>query len=173
MDKYEKEHGITPEILSRGQKWPTPTAKDEASSGDAGPNRHKGTTLTDAATKHWLTPRSLTGGGDLQAVALDWPSPGANDAKGSAQKGQRRGQLDEAAEQKFPSSRPVQETTKLGNESSPSPRTSRRRLNPAFTCWLMNFPWWWTRAERISFAAREMASYRSRLRQRLRSFFGE
>lgn len=30
-----------------------------------------------------------------------WPTPGANDQKGSAEPGQRRGQLDEAAEQKW------------------------------------------------------------------------
>jgi len=35
----------------------------------------------------------------LGAVGNHWPTPGANDQKGSAKEGQRRGQLDEAAEQ--------------------------------------------------------------------------
>jgi hypothetical protein len=43
-----------------------------------------------------------SGGGDLQAAAMQWPTPGANDHKDSAREGQRRGQLDEAAEQLWP-----------------------------------------------------------------------
>ena len=41
---------------------------------------------------------------DTHTVATgssSWPTPGANDYKGSSRVGQRRGQLDEAAEQKF------------------------------------------------------------------------
>lgn len=37
----------------------------------------------------------------LDQQARNWPTPGANDHKGSAKEGQRRGQLDEATEQKF------------------------------------------------------------------------
>ena len=66
----------------------------------------------------------------------------------------------------------VQAITKNGAESSPSPPTLRPRLNPAFVCALMGWPWWWTRAERISFGARETASWLSRQRALLRSFFG-
>ena len=61
--------------------------------------------------------------------------------------------------------------TKTHGETSPS--TSRRRLNPAFVCWLMGLNWWWTRAEPISFAAAEMESYRSRQRWHLLNFFDE
>jgi hypothetical protein len=47
--------------------------------------------------------RERTGAGarNLYEEAPTWPTPGANDDKGSAQIGQRRGQLDEAAEQKW------------------------------------------------------------------------
>jgi hypothetical protein len=48
-----------------------------------------------------------------------------------------------------------------------SPLTSGRRLNPAFVSWLMGAPWWWTKAEPISFGAREMRSYRFALLSRL------
>jgi hypothetical protein len=37
----------------------------------------------------------------LGRATKDWPTPGANDHKGSAAAGQRRGQLDEASEQKW------------------------------------------------------------------------
>jgi hypothetical protein len=38
----------------------------------------------------------------LPNQATHWPTPGANDHKGSAREGQRRGQLDEAVEQLWP-----------------------------------------------------------------------
>lgn len=70
---------------------------------------------------------------------------------------------------KSESSLPVAATSTAGVELSPTEATTseRRRLNPAFVCWLMGWPWWWTRAERINFAAREMASYRARLARHL------
>jgi DNA (cytosine-5)-methyltransferase 1 len=52
-------------------------------------------------------------------------------------------------------------------------RTSRPRLNPAFACWLMGWPWWWTNPAPISFAPSEMALYRSRLQQHLCNLLGE
>ena len=54
-----------------------------------------------------------------------------------------------------------------GPASSKGTRISRPRLNPAFVCFLMNWPWWWTRTEPMPFAAREMESYL--LKQRLLS----
>ena len=103
-----------------------------------------------------------------------WPTPGANDHKGSAREGQRRGQLDEAAEQLWQtptagtggkinrskersgefliegqataltSSLQAQPTSTLGGESSPIDPTLRPRLNPAFVEWLMGLPAAWT-----------------------------
>lgn len=67
--------------------WPTATAGDSKASGSADygteSGRHSGTTLTDAGRM--------------------WPTPDTGCHKGSSQIGQRRGQLDEAAEQKFAS----------------------------------------------------------------------
>ena len=57
-----------------------------------------------------------------------------------------------------------------GQELSPPARTLRPRLNPAFACWLMGWPTWWTHPAPISFAASEMALWRSKLRSHLRSF---
>lgn len=67
----------------------------------------------------------------------------------------------------------LQDQTPTGQQSSSNGRTSRPRLNPAFVCWLMSWPWWWTRAERISFARQEMESYRRRQLRLLSSFFGD
>lgn len=54
-----------------------------------------------------------------------------------------------------------------------SPKPSGRRLNPAFVCWLMGSPWWWTRAEPISFGAAETELWRCKLQSRLLSLCGE
>lgn len=93
---------------SRGA-WPTATAGDANSSGSAGystaSGRSAGTTLTDAT------------------VRFPWPTPGANDFKGSYRPGQRRGQLDEATE----------------NEPQ------AQALNPDWVEALMGFPAGWTR----------------------------
>jgi len=59
-----------------------------------------------------------------------------------------------------------------GREFSPAVRTSPPRLNPAFVFWLMGMPWWWGNPEPISFAQREMESFRCRLRQQLSSLCG-
>jgi hypothetical protein len=60
-----------------------------------------------------------------------------------------------------------------GPESSQGGPTSRRRLNPAFGCWLMGWPCWWTNPAITSCAKSEMESYRFALRSQLSSLLGE
>lgn len=62
--------------------------------------------------------------------------------------------------------RPDQATGANGRKS---PSTSGLRLNPAFDCWLIDWPWWWTNPAMISFAAVEMESFLSRQRSHLAS----
>lgn len=58
-----------------------------------------------------------------------------------------------------------------GSALSPTSRASsvlgRRRLNPAFVCWLMGSPLWLTNSGVNNYMQSAMASYRSQLRQRL------
>jgi len=141
----------------------------------------------DRAT-NWKTPHGMAnvdrngksggaGGGEFAKQANNWKTPDANCMKGSAQPGQRLGQLDEQAEQlwRTPSdptkrggSQPVekrlagghtvnledqaehpqgQKNTNAGAQSSPKPRGSRPRLNVVFVEWLMGFPFLWTRTD--------------------------
>ena len=72
---------------------------------------------------------------------------------------------------KFVFSRPDQAAPN-GETSSETPRTSPRRLNPAFVCWLMGWPWWWMNPGRISFAEAEMELFRFRLQQHLCALLG-
>lgn len=60
-----------------------------------------------------------------------------------------------------------------GEESSQSDPTLRRRLNPAFGCWLMGLPPWWTSPAITSSVRSEMAVYRFKLRSRLASLLDE
>lgn len=93
---------------------------------------------------------------DLNSYAANWPTATANDHKGSSQPGQRRGQLREAAEQKYSVGRQAQEES--GGELQ---KGSTRRLNPGFVEWLMGFPSGW-----ISFERWGMESFPSRQRPR-------
>lgn len=59
---------------------------------------------------------------DLQTQADAWPSPGANDYKGSNREGQRRGQLDEAAEQKWPTPQATDDRNSSNQRGEPNLR---------------------------------------------------
>lgn len=107
--------------------------------------------------------------------SLSWPTPNARDYKGSDLESRHGGaSLSHFAEtgERCHSS-PQGPTTAPGTESPKPPRTSHPRLNPAFVCWLMGSPFWWTRAEQTSCASAEMGSWLSRARQLLRSLTGD
>lgn len=64
-----------------------------------------------------------------------------------------------------------------GAELSPTTRPEhvlgRQRLNPAFGCWLMGWPFWWTNPGITNSVKSEMVSYRFALRSHLSSLLGE
>lgn len=163
------------------KNWQTPTTMDSEQAGGKGrkARRNKSTLSLDAEL--WATPRSKEGnedyakldrsrtGLDLKTQSALWPSPQARDERSGEAKadyGNSR-PLNEAV---LSFSLPVLDQTS-GRPLSPTRRILRRRLNPAFVCWLMGWPMWWTRAEPISFAAQETGLWRSRLRLLLRSYF--
>lgn len=65
-------------------------------------------------------------------------------------------------------SRPAPPTTPHGSESSPSGQNSRRRLNPAFGCWLMALPFWWTNIAWTNSEQSAMDAWLSKARRHLR-----
>ena len=112
----------------------------------------------------------------LTGQAQQWPTPASRDYRTpNSQSLQERGQgskgeqLTNFVEHHF--SHPVLSTL----DGRPLPTTDRtllRRLNPAFACWLMGWPIWWTNPALTSCVRLEMASYRCRLQLHLSSLCG-
>lgn len=144
------------DLQTQTQQWPTPNCPaphDSEQTAGAGrqPREGCGKMLQDVATRDWMTPQ-----------ARDYKS----------------GESPSSTEELYgttgpPLSHQVLRTPMPGEPSSSSAPTSRPRLNPAFVCWLMGWPWFWTRAEPTSFAARETESWRTRLQLHLCCLLGE
>lgn len=113
-------------------------------------------TLTDQA-QQWPTPASR-----------DYRTPNSQESQES-RKHTGGEQLPNFVEHHF--SHPVLSTLD-GRPLSPTDRTLPRRLNPAFVCWLMGWPIWWTNPALTSCAKSEMALYRCRLQWHLSSLCG-
>lgn len=175
--------------------WPTPRTDEHGQMN----SQDNGVALSRMA-ETWPTPRAITGGaesaerkqelgrtesggGDLQAAAENWPTPGAGDDRGpnpswakAAERHAKNGVNKQMGLRDFAVSSPqVRAISVSGGELSPTDLQTflRRRLNPAFVCWLMGWPWWWTNPVRISFARQAMESYLSRLRTLLASLLVE
>jgi hypothetical protein len=176
--------GVGGEFAKQANQWATPRAEQGASH-----IKTQGGESVATQAEMWQTPatdsfRSRGGdrkdemGLDQQARSANWPTPNVSDVKTAAgctdeyrarhlsRMGPTGVKVSEAS-LNFPSSRPDPPTPKDGSDSSPTTPGSRRRLNPAFGCLLMAWPWWWTQTEPISFAQSAMAAYRSRLRRHL------
>lgn len=119
--------GAAGEFAKQATEWPTPTGWEQAENPETWAARRAaekerglagngfGVPLDMAATM-WRSPDAPGQGGPrnrqdsagdghqltIAEQAEHWPTPGANDHKGSAQMGQQRRQLSEATEQKWP-----------------------------------------------------------------------
>ena len=149
---------------------------------------HPGDPILPGQAAQWATPNAHDGHrpspdlhstqhGNLSRSASLWPTPAARDHKGanSAEHatitGGGRKHMDQLANF-VAHSRPVQSILD-GRELSPTTRILRRRLNPAFGCWLMGWPIWWTSPAVTSSAQSAMESWRCAQRRLLCSLLGE
>jgi len=158
--------------------WGTPEASDRANRGSRrhnNPSSERGgqTHLADDV-EFWSTPRAsenenrttqnapshdgINHGQTLAGQTGQWQSPQARDYK-SGETISEYGNTRPLSEQVLDPSPPDQPTLD-GTRSLRRPRTSRPRLNPAFTNWLQGNPWWWTRTDPINCAAQEIKSWR-------------
>ncbi len=143
-------------LTGQAQQWPTPRATDGTK---GGPNQagSKGDLMLPSAAAQWPTPASR-----------DYRTPNSQESQES-RKHTGGEQLPNFVEHHF--SHPALSTLD-GRPLSPTARTLPRRLNPAFACWLMGWPIWWTTPALTSCARSEMALYRSRLQWHLSSLCG-
>jgi hypothetical protein len=185
---------------SGGSAWPTANAGDERA-GSSNLDHREQTSLPRSA-ENWQTPKSPSGGnvsrgghrkdepllaGQAERWAVPeigpwaegkYPTPSGTPYGTSQNEGEvphARPSRGTPSLETWASSHPVRVITPDGRKLSPTvlSTSERRRLNPGFVCWLMGWPWWWTRAEPISFAARGMELYLCRLRSLLWSCFDE
>lgn len=192
-------NGLGMPLAIAATTWPTPTSTPDNSQNNS--NQVNGPTSLGRATKMWPTPMAADDGdkvtpashqGGLTVMVRDWPTPAARDyrspnsepysERGGGLKGEQLANfavfhsLPQDLETTFGEDCSMQVVSVGGSELSPTKRAGhvlgRRRLNPAFVCWLMGWPWWWTRAEPTSFGAVETALWRSRLQWHLSSLLG-
>ena len=139
-------------------QWPSPNVQDAEAAGGQGAIARgtRGETL-HTATSQWPTPESQ-----------DWRSESGTPEFVANRLSQARGQSLSFTATHLGSSHPAPPTLD-GQELSPTARTLRRRLNPAFACWLMGWPIWWTNPGLTSCAKSAMESWRHRLALHLQS----
>lgn len=168
---------MTPMVPNGGRAVSAELVKSKGMT-EAGEKRTVG---LESQSRHWATPTTSeangsgmhgTGSIDLRTSVQSWPTPAARDYRGENSEhhlanGSGRLHMDQLPNfVKFVFSPPPR-TILAGEQSSMNCHTSPRRLNPAFACWLMGWPWWWTNPAPTSFAKSEMALYRSRMQQHL------
>jgi hypothetical protein len=174
------------------KEWQTPAVDSFRSRG----GERKDEMGLDQQAGAWPTPRVRSTLGDsgsperlkegpspgLNDAAHNWPTPNSRDHKGSDLSSRHGGaslshyaETGERTHGSPPSSPQVPVISAHGSELSPTELStaSRRRLNPAFVCWLMGWPWWWTNPAEISYARQATELYLSRLRTLLSSLLGE
>lgn len=169
------DHGI--QLANQVDLWATPNAMADGSTSRDGDRI--GEPLLGGQASQWQTstanPATYTAGNApgyecLPGQVQNWPTPNARDHTDLASRngGASLSHATETGE--FSHLAPA---IQGGAKSSTTARTSRRRLNPAFVCWLMGWPWWWTRPEPINCAAEEMALWRLKLRWHLSCLLNE
>lgn len=169
------------DLLTQAEYWATPAAHERT---QAPRDVDHGIQLANQAD-NWATPdataaqRGNGGYSDKQLNrkegcpsilnydVLNWATPNARDHKGTDLPSRNGGTS--LAHQTQTGEFSHLDRQPIGEESQ---NTSGRRLSPAFVCWLMGVPWWWTRVEPISFAAQEMAAWYSRARSLLFTLCG-
>ncbi|AIO67220.1 putative cytosine-specific methyltransferase [Burkholderia oklahomensis] len=190
-----------PMLPSMAAQWSTPNVPSGGRSVSAEVVATRGKTANgkrqvglESETRHWATPRAsmATNGSDsgsasrqvqganpgLKDQVSQWATPTSSEnsnrtTKSAPSHGNGHGMVLAGQAADFSTSlRPVQSMID-GRELSPTDRTLRRRLNPAFACWLMGWPTWWTNPGITNSVRSEMVSYRSKLRSQLSLLLGE
>jgi hypothetical protein len=181
MHNSRRQVGATerePLLPAQASQWPTPAARDEKNGQASDETMARNARPLNEVASRWLTPSA-----NDADKSNDGPATLAKLADGTADDTHHRLRNQVVLWSTPRASERMQENSRDANTSlsrqvqqptgATSPKRSGRRLNPAFTCWLMGMPWWWTRAEPTSFGAQETESWRCALLRRLSSLCGE
>lgn len=173
---YNRDGVLVQRTLNRiVEKWKTP----HGMSGTDSQGKLGGGGEFAKQVHNWATPRATDGtkGGPncrgsrgdpiLAGQVFQWSTPDASAYKYRLQGNSQQSTSLEPITRRFCSLQVLSQND--GQALSPTTRILRLRLNPAFACWLMGWPGWWTSIAPISFAPSAMASYRSRLQRHLSS----
>jgi len=195
--RYGTKHGAA-NLADDVTMWHTPNVPSGGRSVSAEVVAAKGTTPDGkrqvdlgSQTRHWATPASRDwrdgrasdatmerNARPLNEQANQWRTPNVcspNSMRGGGQDPEKRaaqGHQVTLQDRVSTFSHPAPPTPAPGVPSSPAGRTLHRRLNPAFTAWMMGWPWWWTRTAPYNSARPEMESWRSSARSLLESSCG-
>ena len=163
-----------PDIREQAAAWPTPRTTDT--------NQGRGSVLIGSAyyrPSKALSAGELVGQANLADVAQMWPTPNAHviehKSKPPIVDGTRQPSDPQISTADFAVhvfSHQAQQT-QPGQASSSSGPTSPRRLNPAFTEWLMGWPTGWTIAAPSASSAAATALWRHRLHLHLSALCAE
>ena len=163
-----------PNIREQAAAWPTPRTTDT--------NQGRGSVLIGSAyyrPSKALSAGELVGQANLADVAQMWPTPNAHviehKSKPPIVDGTRQPSDPQISTADFAVhvfSHQAQQT-QPGQASSSSGPTSPRRLNPAFTEWLMGWPTGWTIAAPSASSAAATALWRHRLHLHLSALCAE
>jgi hypothetical protein len=180
-------HGVS-NLNEMSEMWATPDANAmERTNRSDSPNAAVRPTLALAAAQ-WATPTSSEnsnrttkmapthGNGHglvLAGQACSWATPTVRDYKDGATTLDNVEVNGLLGRQVLTTSLHPVHSTIDGKELSPTARTLRRRLNPAFTCWLMGWPIWWTNPGITSSVKPETELWRSKLQSQLSRLLGE
>lgn len=145
------------DLQAQVEKWPTPQSHDVTTRGNTMGDHHYRPHDLSNAVEAWPTPASR-----------DYRTPNSKESEdrrfSTTMKG--KGQQLQNFVEHSPSSPLVRVISVSGDELSPTDRSTvlRRRLNPAFVCWLMGWPWWWTNPARNNSVRAVTGSYLFKLR---------
>lgn len=168
-------------LLSQASTWQTPRANEKGQ----WVNQRDGSRLETLSGQAMLWDTWIQTAEEEWDPVLDlprkpdprdqWSTPQAHDAKGERGAGQQPTQAADHAclNRDVRDFSPPVPPPQSGETSSDITPTSNRRLNPAFVCWLMGWPFFWTQAEPMPFGRRATESWRSAVRRRLASYFRE
>ena len=154
----------------------------------------------ESQSRYWTTPDVCSGARDMSKIdpeaqkrantkrttglpteAQNWPTPNVcspNSMRGNPQDPEKRkaaghqSNLQDVAGYWRPESSHQAQPTQHGPESSSSGPTSPRRLNPAFTAWLMGWPTTWTTAAPSASSAAATELWRLKLHSLLSDLCG-